>query len=103
MWYPFFSWDEQPNLNPFYSSPLFTQPLGISPAMKLQNRVIKEIKIGISALRSGKNLGTSWKNQKDALIEKLEDQLLFIEKEAAGHYTSDKSVKMKNIWSKVIR
>lgn len=87
----------------FYPPPILLPPLHLPQAKKLQSNILKEIKIGISALRSGKNLPTSWKNQKDPCVELMEQHLLFLERAARGEISDDIIATKKRTWALKMR
>lgn len=102
LWYPFVkkNFIAYPA---FYTPPVLIPPLSIPQARRLHSSIIKEMKIGISALRSGKNLGTSWKNQNDPVIEIMEKHLYFLEEVARGKYEESELQAEKRKWSYKIR
>jgi hypothetical protein len=89
LWHPFMK--EPVASKPFYSSPSFSPPLNYNIADKLQNKIIKELKNGISALRSGNNLGTSWKAQSDKVVHKMEHLLAYTEEEVRGDHDAEEA------------
>lgn len=97
LWCPFVP-DNQKVFGAFYSPPTLHPPLHLPVAKRLHDSIIKEIKISISALRSGKNLGTSWKNQKDRCVEEMENHLKFLEKNARGEFSESKAKMEKRNW-----
>ena len=102
LWSPFMP-GNQKIFGAFYAPPILYPPLHLPSAKKLHENIIKEIKIGISALRSGKNLGTSWKNQKDTFVDLMETHLKFFELAARGEFTEEESKSEKFRWSRRIR
>ena len=101
-WYSF-KQDNHTAFTPFYSPPNFRPALKPAQALKLQNKILKEVKSGINALRSGKNLATSWKNNKDYLVELMEEQLLFLERSARQDFDSTTVETTKRNWSLQIK
>lgn len=102
LWYPFCK-ESFKLYGAFYSPPVLLPPLNLLGAKKLHSNVIKELIIGISALRSGKNLPTSWKNSKDICVEQMEEHLKFLEQAARGEYDERKINEHKREWSLKIR
>jgi centrosomal protein CEP76 len=102
LWHPFI-----PNFNknflPFYPPPVFYPNILKDPALKLQNKLLKEIRVGISALRSGKNKGTSWKNNNDNMVGLMERHLIFLERLARGEIPPDREKHKKHKWANQIR
>lgn len=102
LWYPFVN-KNFTAYPAFYTPPVLVPPLSLPQARRLHTALIKEMKIGISALRSGKNLGTSWKNQQDAVIEIMEKHLLFLEEVSRGKWEQSEIQNEKRRWSYKIR
>jgi hypothetical protein len=101
MWHPFLK--SPVNSRPFYSSPSFSPPMSYMIADKLQIRVIKDIKKGVSALRSGNNQGTSWKPQSDKVVRMLEDLLVLAEQEARADIQADDIREKHRLWISEMR
>jgi C2 domain len=102
LWHPFIESNFKP-LGAFYPPPILSPPLLPPLAKKLYASILKEMKMGISALRSGKNLGTSWKNQKDQCIQLMEDHLLFLEKISRGEIDEKNAKAGKREWGLKMR
>lgn len=101
LWTPFLT--EPTNSKPFYSSPSFAPPLNYSIVEKLAARIVKELKLGISALRSGSNLGTSWKGQSDKVVAKMDQLLVILEQEMRGDLKPDEARELNRNWVSEIR
>mmetsp|Transcript_7155 Transcript_7155/g.13106 ORF Transcript_7155/g.13106 Transcript_7155/m.13106 type:complete len:873 (+) Transcript_7155:138-2756(+) len=101
LWHPFLK--NETNSKPFYSSPSFSPPLNYNIADKLSIKIIKEIKNGISALRSGNNLGTSWKAQSDKVVSKLEELLILTEEEVRGDKEPEEVTERHREWISEVR
>ena len=102
LWHPFIP-KSKIIFPPFYSPPTLLPPLGLPSAKKLLDILTKEMKIRISALRSGKNLGTSWKNQKDPCVDLMEKHLTYLEEVARGEHEEDQIKIEKRDWSLKMR
>ena len=102
LWKPF-SPNHKDTFSAFYSPPIFHPPLALPLAKKLHISIIKEIELGISSLRSGKNLGTSWKNQKDPCVALMESHLLTLEKIARKDINESMAKIEKRNWTLKIR
>lgn len=101
LWHPFL--EKATNSKPFYSSPSFTPPLNYNIADKLTIKIIKEIKNGISALRSGNNQGTSWKAQSDKVVSKMEQLLILMEQEVRGDMDEEEIRTRHRNWISEVR
>jgi centrosomal protein CEP76 len=102
LWYPFVK-NNFKAYPAFYPPPIMVPPLSLAQSKKLHSSIIKEMKISISALRSGKNLGTSWKNQNDYCVQLLEEHLVFLEKVDRGEVEEESINKIKRDWAMTMR
>ena len=102
LWFPFVCKNFKA-FSAFYPPPVMVPPLSLPQSKKLHSSIIKEMKISISALRSGKNLGTSWKNQNDICVELMEDHLVFLEKVGRGEIEEELIQSSKKEWSMKMR
>jgi hypothetical protein len=102
LWYPFCK-EPVKLYSAFYSPPVLLPPLNLLGAKRLHSNIIKELILGISALRSGKNLPTSWKNSKDICVEQMEEHLKFLEEAARGEYEERKINEHKREWALKMR
>lgn len=73
----------------FYTPRSFDAPIHMTRANDVQLKIIKEIRLGISAFRSGINLGTSWMAQSHDLVGIMNKHLVFLEEIARGNVSKE--------------
>ena len=73
----------------FYTPRSFEAPIHMTRASDLQIKIIKEIRLGISAFRSGINLGTSWMAQSNDIVVSMNKHLIFLEELARGNVSKE--------------
>jgi len=73
----------------FYTPRSFDAPIHMTRASDLQMKIIKEIRLGISAFRSGINLGTSWMAQSHDIVSLMNKHLVFLEEISRGNVSKE--------------
>lgn len=105
-WLPYFYVDEniwRGKFEPFYSLCNFGPVYSPSLVKKMTDSLIKEMRVGIAAARSGKNLPTRFKKKNERINKQLSKYLDYIENRQLNRINEEEFNKSKHDWEVVVQ